>query len=137
MPFPRPFSRPVATPPRPPTGRPETPTFDLPPSVQAWPAPGGVKRRPAHWMRPERAYRAFLEAVLRAQGEDALALIWHDGPRTPRSPLTRWCCPGVPIHTSGHQAQQGARPLHGYYLPARAALQAAECGLVHFAGEGP
>lgn len=133
--FPRRFARPQGAPPPPapaPTDLPGPPAFDLPPSVQDWPTPSGVKCQPAHWMHPQSEYRTFLEGVLRQHGPDALALIWHDAPRTSASPLTRWFCPGLPIHTSGHQVQQGSRTLHGYHLPAQAALQAAERGLVRF-----
>lgn len=103
----------------------------LPDTLLDWPVPQGQKRRPARWLEDEAGYRAFFAGVLEAQGEDALACIWNDAPRGPGARLTRWFCPGVPMHASGeHVPQRDGRTRHGFLVPARAALLALERGLV-------
>ncbi|GGB84396.1 hypothetical protein GCM10008019_45510 [Deinococcus soli (ex Cha et al. 2016)] len=100
--------------------------------VTSWPPPRGVKVAPARWVGGDAPqFRAFFEAVLRDGGEDALARIWNDAPRGPGARLTRWFCPGVPMHASGEPVpQRDGRTRHGFLVPARAALLALERGLV-------
>lgn len=102
---------------------------NLPEVVQAWPRPRGRKHRPAHWVGGDAAqYRAFFQGVLDEHGPDALARIWNDAPRPPMAPLTRWYCPGVPMHATGECIQEESRALHGFFVPAQAALLALEHG---------
>lgn len=114
----------------------DVPPRDWPPPlplvVTAWPPPRGVKVAPARWVGGDAPqFRGFFEVVLRDGGEDALARIWNDAPRGPGAHLTRWFCPGVPMHATGScEAGGGGRRQHGFLVPARAALLALECGLV-------
>ncbi|WP_189070380.1 hypothetical protein [Deinococcus radiotolerans] len=114
----------------------EDPRLELPPPrpavVTSWPPTCGVKVAPARWVGGDAPqYRAFFEAMLRDGGEDALACIWNDAPRGPGARLTRWFCPGVPMHASGeHVPQRDGRTRHGFLVPARAARLALERGLV-------
>lgn len=101
----------------------------LPEVVQDWPRPRGRKQRPGRWVGGDAAqYRAFFQGVLDEQGPDALARIWNDAPRSPRATLTRWYCPGVPMHDTGECIWEESRLLHGFFVPAQAALLALEHG---------
>lgn len=103
----------------------------LPEVVQDWPPPRGHKQRPARWIGGNATqYRAFFQGVLDEQGPDALARIWNDAPRSPTAGLTRWYCPGVPMHTTGECVQEESRPMYGFFVPAQAALLALEHGHV-------
>ena len=55
-----------------------------------------------------------------------MAVICNDAPRGPGARVTRWFCPGVPMHVTGEQG----RVWHVFLVPAAAALLALERGLV-------
>lgn len=103
----------------------------LPESVQEWPPPLRLKVRPAQWYGSETEYRAFFEQVVAEQGENALALVYNDSPRTPSSHPTRWFCPGLPMLYTGKKDSLSGRSIYFYLLPAHAALEALDAGLVH------
>ncbi|KQR15456.1 hypothetical protein [Deinococcus sp. Leaf326] len=104
----------------------------LPEVVQSWPVPRGHKSRPARWIGGDAAqYRAFFQGVLDERGADASAQIWNDAPRSPHAAATRWYYPGVPMYATGRCHQDGARPQHGFLVPAQAALLALDHGHVN------
>ncbi|BBN97139.1 hypothetical protein DEGR_38720 (plasmid) [Deinococcus grandis] len=73
---------------------------ELPEVVLDWPVPRGVKIRPARWVGGDAAnYRAHFQAAVEAGM--VLAVICNDAPRGPRARVTRWFCPGVPMHVTG------------------------------------
>ena len=109
---------------------PQDATPYLPEALRDWPAPKRSRTTPARWLGTAAEYRAFFEAVLAEQGEDALAEVYHDAPRTSGSHVTRWFCPNLPMFATGRQAVIGEKVVHFYLLPARAALLALEAGLV-------
>ncbi|MFC6663801.1 hypothetical protein [Deinococcus multiflagellatus] len=96
----------------------------------AWPVPRGHKRRPGRWYGDEAECRAFFAAVVAQQGPDALARIWHDGPRSPGSGHTRWFAPQLPMHVTGEREGRW----HAYLVPAAAALLALDQGLIRCRG---
>ncbi|PTA66690.1 hypothetical protein [Deinococcus arcticus] len=103
----------------------------LPETLLDWPAPQGQKHQPARWLESAASSREFFESVVAEKREDALASIWNDAPRGPGARLTRWFCPGVPMHATGEQTLgPTGRTRHRFLVPARAALLALERGLV-------
>ncbi|GAQ23589.1 hypothetical protein DEIGR_320003 [Deinococcus grandis] len=103
---------------------------ELPEVVLDWPVPRGVKIRPARWVGGDAAnYRAHFQAAVEAGM--VLAVICNDAPRGPRARVTRWFCPGVPMHVTGEQVVgEDGRVRHVFLVPAAAALLALERGLV-------
>ena len=111
---------------------PDPTPHDLPQSVSLWPRPTGRKTRPARWFGTPASFTELMESTLSA-GEDALASVWNDAPRGAHSPLTRWFTPQVPMHASGQTSTaDDGRVWHEYLVPARAALQAMQAGMVTF-----
>lgn len=104
---------------------------ELPDVTRDWPTPRGVKRRPARWLSdgPD-GYRAYVQAALDRDGPGALMSICNDAPRHPGSPLTRWFCPGVPMHATGETitGHPDGRARHVFLVPAQAALLALDAG---------
>ena len=96
----------------------------MPSVVDGWPAPRGTKQQPANWWGTAEEYTALMHRALAAEGSEALALMHHDGRRTPDSHLTRWWAPGVPMHYAGSVVQDGETTWHAYLVPAQAALSA-------------
>lgn len=105
----------------------------LPDVCRVWPQPRGTKTAPMRWYSTHAEYRALFEQALTHGGEDALAVIWHSSRRSPGSGLTRWFAPGVPMHTTGaHYTSSRGTVWHGYFVPARLALDAADEGHITF-----
>lgn len=74
-------------------------------------------------------YRAHFQAAVDA--EMALAVICNDAPRGPGARVTRWFCPGVPMHVTGEQVVgEDGRVQHMFLVPVQAALLALERGLI-------
>lgn len=102
----------------------------VPELVQAWPVPLRTKMNAARWYGTEAEYRAFFEHIIEIAGEDALALVYNDSPRTPTSHPTRWFAPGLPMHYTGEQISRNGKVMYLYLLPAQAALMALDGGFV-------